>query len=136
MSSENGKNIFLWVECAPRLASERERLGYNSAAAASRAFGVTPQQWAAYERGANVPGGNVLMAFQAMGGDLAYVFGGKLVPPNTANSDRAAYDAGLQPDERALLDNYRHATEEGRQALRQVGAALAQPIGACEKKGR
>lgn len=76
----------------------------------------------------------MLMAFQAMGGDLARVFGGESATPNTANSDRAAYDAGLQPDERALLDNYRHATEEGRQALRQVGAALAQPIGECKRK--
>ena len=34
---------------------------------------------------------------------------------------------GLEPDEHALLENYRSANDPGKQALRRVGVALAQP---------
>ena len=40
----------------------------------------------------------------------------------------------LTPDEAALLDNYRNTAEEKRSAIREVGAALAQPR--AVKKGR
>ena len=61
-------------------------------------------------------------------------------PPKTEDQDDFAQRiqavsamgaGGLKPDEAALLDNYRHASPEGKKAIKATSDALAQP-----EKGR
>jgi hypothetical protein len=81
---------------AGRLKEEQNRLGLNQAKSGAR------QSDAAY-----------LAEIAAAGADVGYILTGK---PSVA----------LKPDEMALLDNYRHSTEEGKEAVKKTASALAQ----------
>ena len=103
-----------------RLRDARVRLGLSQDAVAA-SCGVSREMWGKYERGHSVPGGEVLAAVAALGADVRYILtglpAGYTAPPLATT---------LTQREESLLDNYRHASEAGRKALDQTGAALAQ----------
>ena len=96
-----------------RLAEERTRLGLSQKALATL-LGVSVKAVGRYERGENVPGGEVLAKLAEAGADVLYILTGERAPAPT-----------LSREEAALLDNYRHAPPEGKQALQTMGTALA-----------
>lgn len=65
---------FSSLSCA-RLQEERKRLGFSQADAASNC-GVSREVWGRYERGAAVPGGEVLHAFAHLGADIQFILTG------------------------------------------------------------
>jgi transcriptional regulator with XRE-family HTH domain len=103
-------------EIGRRLSEERERLGYTQPdfAALGGAKQRTLQDW---ERGVAAPNSEFLAVVNAHGLDLLYVLTGA----------RALQSANaLTAEEVALVDNYKHADEEGRAAARRVLSSLAQ----------
>lgn len=114
-----------------RLKSERERLKLDQEQMAS-AGGVKKRTYCYYESGERCPDAAFMAAIAAAGADVLWIITGDMV----AAQERAPYGAILKQDEAALLDNYRHCSEEARAALRATGAALAQqPDGAGKKRG-
>ncbi|SOD27650.1 Helix-turn-helix [Variovorax sp. YR752] len=99
-----------------RLAEERERLKLKQPdfAALGGTKTRTLQDW---ERGIAAPGTEFLAAVGQHGVDLLYVLTGTRTPSNDGSS--------LSAEERALVDNYQHADEEGRAAARRVLSSLA-----------
>lgn len=102
-----------------RLREERERLRLTQPSLADL-VGATKQTVFRWETGRAFPNGDVFEVMSRAGFDVLYVITGQRVGP------------ALRPDEAALLDNYRHCPEEKRAAIREVGAAFAQPL----KRGR
>lgn len=99
-----------------RLREERERLDLNQTQFAERA-GTTRKTQFNYESNARRPDADYLAALAAAGVDVLYVLTGQRVhaPP-----------PALSREETALLDNYRHADDEGREAARRVLSSLAE----------
>jgi len=62
-------------QCAIRLKNERKRLGFNQASIAELC-GISREIWGKYERGAAVPGGNVLCSFALNGANVQYILTG------------------------------------------------------------
>lgn len=62
--------------CAIRLKNERKRLGFNQASIAELC-GISREIWGKYERGAAVPGGNVLCSFALNGANVQYILTGE-----------------------------------------------------------
>lgn len=60
---------------AERMKEERVRLGLKQASAAEQC-GVSREIWGRYERGAAVPGGEVLFSFAQAGADIQFVLTG------------------------------------------------------------
>ena len=60
---------------ADRMKEERVRLGLKQASAAELC-GVSREIWGRYERGAAVPGGEVLFSFAQAGADIQFVLTG------------------------------------------------------------
>lgn len=96
-----------------RLREERSRLGLTQSEFAAIA-GVGKNAQSNYEKNERSPDSGYLAAIAAEGVDVLYVITG-------VRSGAIA----LKPDEEALLDNYRHASEEGRASLESVSKALA-----------
>ncbi|HFK1634811.1 helix-turn-helix domain-containing protein [Klebsiella oxytoca] len=90
--------------CATRLKSERARLKLSQIQV-SGLCGVSREMWGKYERGAAVPGGDVLASFANNGGDIQYVLTG-----NRSNS------LSLARDEMEMLEFYRAAPLQVRMA--------------------
>jgi len=109
-----------------RLREERERLGLSQATAGAAA-GVSREMWGKYERGA-MPGGEVLLCLAKSDFDMAYLFTGQ-------RGVSSAPAPALKPDEAALLDNYRHCSVEGKNAVKTTVSCLAQQVTGA-KKGR
>lgn len=108
-----------------RLREERERLGYSQTAVAELAEkagvkGATRQSQALYEKGQRMPDAAFLAVVQGAGYDVAYVLTGQ-------RSGAVAPTPVLKPEEAALLDNYRHASPEGKKAIKATSDALAKP---------
>lgn len=68
-----------------------------------------------------MPGGEYLQRLAGLGIDVTVLLTGTGAAPQ---GDGLA----LTPEERALIDNYRAASPDRRAALREVGAAVAQPL--------
>jgi DNA-binding transcriptional regulator YiaG len=98
-----------------RLAEERERLGLKQPLFAALG-GAKPRTLQDWERGIAAPGSEFLSAISHHGVDVLYVLTGVHTPASTSS---------LGPEERALIDDYQHADEEGRAAARRVLASLA-----------
>lgn len=98
--------------------------------------GVSREMWGKYERGMASPGADVLQAFARAGADVLYILTGVRTAPGSPAllAAEPVRPYGLSADEAALLDNYRHCSEEARAALRATGAALAQhdPLKNCK----
>lgn len=95
-----------------RLKEARKALGLNQAAAAELA-GVSREHWGRCERGAAVPGGEVLAALALAGADARYILTGKRDFPPVVP---------LTLDEQTMLNYYRAASKEVRQAA--LGALI------------
>lgn len=63
-------------QCITRFKSERKRLALNQADAAALC-GVSRETWGKYERGAMVPGGDVLLSFAQNGANVQYILTGQ-----------------------------------------------------------
>ena len=104
-----------------RLREERENLGLSQTEAAAIAdkagvSGATRQSQALYEKGKRMPDAAYLSAIQAAGYDVLYILTGQRgIAPAPA----------LKPDEVALLDNYRHCSTEGKNAVKTTVSCLA-----------
>lgn len=108
--------------------------------------GATRKTQFNYESGARSPDSAYLETIHRAGADVLYILTGvrSLSAPRlsngaaphhlTAAEPPAPY--GLTPDEAALLDNYRHSSEEAQAAIRATSAALAQPCKAAPAKGK
>lgn len=104
-----------------RIKFERERLGHRTVQSFAKVVkGMSWQRLAALER--DTKRRNVqfyeLAALGIAGCDVQFILTGVRLLPVLDD---------LEADERALLENYRAANEPGKQALRRVGVALAQP---------
>lgn len=95
------------VNCI-RLREERERLGHNQESFGALA-GVTKQSQHMYEAGKRQPDMGYLSAIAEHGADVLYILTGQRTPKTV-----------LSEEEAALLDNYNHATEQGKAAARAV----------------
>ena len=102
-----------------RLKEERERLGYNQTDFAALA-GAAKRTQIDWEKGVSSPTAEQLAAFAAAGADVLYILTGQ-------RSGAAAPTPVLKPEEAALLDNYRHASPEGKKAIKATSDALAKP---------
>lgn len=78
---------------------------------------VTMRSQRNYEKDERSPDAIYLAAIAAAGADVRYILTGLRDTP---------LPAPLAPEEAALLDNYRHSPEVGRQAIKATSAALAQ----------
>ena len=104
-----------------RLKEERERLGFTQMAFASMAQ-VSKLTQLKYESGTTMPNASYLALFAKRGGDVLYVVTGtRAVGPDPMDSRSVIVSA----EEAALLDNYKHADEQGRDAARRVLSSLA-----------
>ena len=102
-----------------RLREERERLGMSQPAFAAIA-GTTKQTLFSWESGKTAPDAHQLAAIQAAGADVLYILTGQ-------RTGAVAPTPALKPEEAALLDNYRHASPEGKKAIKATSDALAKP---------
>jgi DNA-binding XRE family transcriptional regulator len=78
-------------DLAPRLAEERDRLGFSQRDFASK-LGVAPQTLSRYENGAREIGAEFLAQAVQLGMDVQYVLTG-IRSPNVAEAERAAQPA-------------------------------------------
>ncbi|MBV5296320.1 MAG: helix-turn-helix transcriptional regulator [Curvibacter lanceolatus] len=99
-----------------RLREERERLGVSQERFALSG-GVQKRAQIHYEKGERNPDSAYLAAIALMGVDVLYVLTGQRSQPVAAPA--------LSKEEEALLDNYKHADDEGRRAAQQVLTALS-----------
>lgn len=113
------RGMFVFFEIGNRLREERERLGLSQPALAD-ICGVTMRSQRNYEKGDRQPDASYLAAVSAAGADVLYILTGQ-------RSGAAAPTPALKPEEAALLDNYRHASPEGKKAIKATSDALAKP---------
>ncbi|HBN9226516.1 TPA: helix-turn-helix domain-containing protein [Pseudomonas aeruginosa] len=107
-----------------RLSDERKRLGYNQSDFSALA-GITRKTLFGYESGERAPDALALAAWAKSGLDVLYVVTGQRqgVP---APAPAQEQEAPLAPDERILLDNYRHSPPDAQAALKATSDAFAQ----------
>ena len=115
-----GKNLPI----GERLSDERKRLGYNQSDFSALA-GITRKTLFGYESGERAPDALALAAWAKSGLDGLYVVTGQRegVP---APAPAQEQEAPLAPDERILLDNYRHSPPDAQAALMATSDAFAQ----------
>ncbi len=101
-----------------RLKEEREQRLHWSQEYLAGIVGSSRRAVVEWERGASTPGADAITLLGEAGMDVLYVLTGTRTP--TAR-------AALSPEEKALLDNYKNADDEGRAAARRILDALAQP---------
>lgn len=100
---------------APRIREERERLGLTQAQL-SDLTGVSRESWGKYERGIQVPGGEVLFSFAAAGADVLYILKGVRTPSSAEL---------LPPLAHTLLCNFEKLDEDDQRAIQQLVKSLA-----------
>lgn len=115
-----GKNLPI----GERLSDERKRLGYNQSDFSALA-GITRKTLFGYESGERAPDALALAAWAKSGLNVLYVVTGQRqgVP---APAPAQEQEAPLAPDERILLDNYRHSPPDAQAALKATSDAFAQ----------
>jgi transcriptional regulator with XRE-family HTH domain len=113
------------VDIGRRLREERERLAVTQADFAARVQCDRKSQ-VNYEAGARAPSADYLARAADIGVDVLYVVTGVrtiVAAPGAVHTGDALV---LTAEEHCLVDNYRHASREGRRALEAAGTALAQ----------
>lgn len=110
------------VSLGERLREERGRLGLNQSDFAALA-GVTKKTQMLYESDERSPKADYLAALGKANVDVLYVLTGQ----------RSMSESSLNPEEAALIDNYRHSSPERRASLSEVGKAFAS---ATEQNGK
>ncbi|EOL8860603.1 helix-turn-helix domain-containing protein [Pseudomonas aeruginosa] len=110
-----------------RLSDERKRLGYNQSDFSALA-GITRKTLFGYESGERAPDALALAAWAKSGLDVLYVVTGQRqgVPTPAPAQEQ---EAPLAPDERILLDNYRHSPPDAQAALKATSDAFARRTG-------
>jgi transcriptional regulator with XRE-family HTH domain len=103
------------------LKDERKRLALNQDEFAALA-GVTRRAYAEWEAGNTSPTAAHLFGLAAAGADIGYIVTG------------VRSVTGLTPSETSLVDNYRHSSEEGQDAIKRAAFALAQPQRSVKSK--
>ena len=102
-----------------RIREERERLGFSQPAFAALADASKRSQ-IGWEQGRSFPDAAVMSAWSAAGADVSYIITGmRVTPPNAPVLNRR---------EAALLDNYRHTSEEGKAVVEATALAAAKPL--------
>lgn len=115
------------------LEAERKRLGKTQDEMAELG-GVKLRTYANYASGERVPDAAFLVAIAAAGANVQLILTGEM-PALPAEQERAGYSVEvLSPEEQALIDNYRNAPPDGREALETTSAALAKS-GSKRKSG-
>ena len=124
-----------------RLREERNRLGVSQSEFA-HACGVEKGSQINYEAGRRYPDAAYLGQADKLGVDVLYVVtGNRSAPTREIEVDeREPHTTGgsamrLTVQEHALIDNYRHASDQGRRAVEAAAAALAQPSTALKETG-
>lgn len=100
-----------------RLKEERERLNLSQTALGELANAAkrTVIDW---EKGVSSPNAVQMSALAAAGADVLYILTGQRM---------AGAVPALSRDEAIVIDHYRHCDDEGKAAIRQVGAVAAKP---------
>lgn len=106
-----------------RLEQERERLGLTQADLARRAL-VSPNTQVKYEGATTYPDAVYLAKFAHLGADVLYIVTGRRTPELLEVDGQ---NAVLDHDEAELLQNYRHALDDGKAAARAVLVAVTRP---------
>ncbi|WP_418647255.1 hypothetical protein ACNQFN_18845 [Thauera butanivorans] len=120
MSTDSVDSIHL------RLREEIDRVGLSLAAAARAAGESSPQRIKDVVSGKQRCPSDLLARLNGTGVDIFYVLTGQ-------RSDEAPA-APANPREKALLDNYRHSPDAGKDAIERTASALAQSAAGCVKK--
>lgn len=107
-----------------RLREERERLGLSQPRFAAIA-GTTKQTLFSWETGKTAPDAFQIAALANAGVDVLYVLTGQR-QGGAASTLAQEQDAPLTPEERALLENFRHCSPDTRAAIKATSDALAQ----------
>ncbi|MDF5986506.1 helix-turn-helix transcriptional regulator [Pseudomonas aeruginosa] len=115
-----GKNLPI----GERLSDERKRLGYNQSDFSALA-GITRKTLFGYESGERAPDALALAAWakKRTGCSLCR---DRSAPRSAAPAPAQEQEAPLAPDERILLDNYRHSPPDAQAALKATSDAFAQ----------
>lgn len=117
------ENSDAMTEIGSRLKEERDRLKLTQVELAALA-GVSNVTQSKYESGLTTPNATYLGSFAKCGGDVLYVVTGTRAP-QVRDGDQQP--VAITAEEAALLDNYKHADEQGRDAARRVLCSLAKP---------
>lgn len=102
-------------EICDRLRAERARLNLRQEEFATFG-GVKRNTQSLYEKGERTPDANYLAGIVKAGADVLYILTG----------NRSIEREALKPEEAALLDNYRHSSEEGQKAIQATSTLLSQ----------
>jgi len=104
-----------------RLREQRNQLGLSQTDLGAIAQ-VTKQTVYAWENDRTMPKAGELVRLAAAGVDVTYVLSGQ------------RSGGMLNPEEAALVDNYRNSSPDSQRILRETGAALAQPVSGRKKR--
>lgn len=97
-----------------RLKQERERLGFIQEKLADL-LGTTKKTVIDYEKGNTSPKADFLARIAELGGDVTYIITGNRT---VIREERSGYN--LNPEQKALLDNFEHCSEEDRNAIKRM----------------
>lgn len=100
-----------------RLQEERKRLALTQEAVAEK-IGATKRSVINWEGGASLPGAEVLASLATIGADVLYILTGQRSAPLTR-------EPALAPDEKIMLDNYRHAPDGVKSGVKTTLGAFA-----------
>ncbi|EIS8437970.1 helix-turn-helix transcriptional regulator [Salmonella enterica] len=101
-----------------RLKDERKRLGMNQTKFVEL-IGVSRGSQVAYEADKKIPGGTYLASIEKVGVDVLYVLTGKRTPKSEGLTTE-------NPEEKALLENYRAMDKAAQLNMQAVSSAFAQ----------
>lgn len=121
------------VTIGARLREERERLGMNQDGFAA-AGGVGKRALIHYEKNERSPDATFLAAVSAVGADVLYILTGQRqggLPPMSMSQLQGEI---LAPDEKAVLENYRHAPDGVKVGVKTTLETFAPGVGA--KRGK
>lgn len=96
-------------------------------AASAGVPGATRQSQAKYEKGLATPSAAYLAAIAAAGADVLYILTGQ-------RSQRLPPEAALPPDERVMLDNFRHAPAAVQAGVKTTLGAFAPEAGGLKRR--
>ncbi|HFW5072111.1 TPA: helix-turn-helix domain-containing protein [Salmonella enterica subsp. diarizonae serovar 61:l,v:z35] len=101
-----------------RLREERKKMGLNQEDFAALVSSSRGSQ-ASYEQDKKIPGGAYLSALEGIGVDILYILTGKRTPKSEGLTTE-------NPEEKALLENYRAMDKAAQLNMQAVSAAFAQ----------
>ena len=100
--------------CASRIKEERLKLGLSQEQVAEKTK-VSREMWGRYERGAAIPGGEVLFSFAVIGADAQYILTGK--PSDSSLSS-------LNTRTAVIAEKFEQLSDDDQQCLERVVEAL------------